>query len=297
MAHPSPTSTTEHGTPRVAMTIAGSDSGGGAGIQADLKTFTALGVHGTSVVTALTAQNTRAVQSIFPTPPEMIEAQFNAITDDFPVAAIKTGMLGTNEAVETVAGCLKILGARANPKRRNAKAAPRLVVDPVLVATSGDALLEDDAMETMRRRLIPLADLLTPNRPEAAALCGTPLAKTDDEAVSQATALLALGCKAVLIKGGHTDEGSDVRDILVDTAGATTFTRPRVATRNTHGTGCTLSAAITAALAGGSDMATAIATAKSFVWTAIDCAKAQKLGAGNGPLAFPTTCWPDETGG
>ena len=215
----------------VVLTIAGSDSSGGAGIQADLKTFAAFGVYGASVITALTAQNTEGVAGVMPVPAEFIAAQIRAVAADLRVAAVKTGMLGTAEAIRVVVEGLALLGGVP------------LVVDPVMVATSGARLLDGDALDTLRRELLPRADLVTPNLPEAAALLGLPQAQTDAEVLSQADALLKLGPKRVLIKGGH-GTGREAVDILFDGTTVLRLTAPRIETNNTHGTGCTLSAAI-----------------------------------------------------
>ncbi len=255
----------------IALTIAGSDSSGGAGIQADLKTFSAFGVYGASVITALTAQNTRGVSAIEPVASPFVGAQIEAVLSDLDVGAIKTGMLANAAIVETVADRL------AQGRRR------ALVVDPVMVATSGDVLLESDAIEAIKRELIPLATLITPNLPEAARLLGASPAASEAEAVAQAKALRFLGCGAVLLKGGHAG-GQAATDILCDHAGIARYERPRVATRNTHGTGCTLSAAITALLAEGVGLRDAIGRAKDFVWQALEAGKGLGIGRGNGPV-------------
>jgi hydroxymethylpyrimidine/phosphomethylpyrimidine kinase len=258
-------------TPPIALTIAGSDPSGGAGIQADLKTFMALGVYGASVLTALTAQNTVGVTGVHKVPAEFIRAQFDAVTSDLKIAAVKTGMLGDVETVTTVAALL----ARSKP--------PFLVVDPVMVATSGDRLLDEDAISAVREKLIPLAGLITPNLPEAAALLDQPPAATEREMESQARQLLKFGCGAVLIKGGH-GAGKVSADVLVTQAGAHWFSKPRVETRNTHGTGCTLAAAITAGLAEGLELPAAVELAKDFVWAALRSGADHKIGFGNGPV-------------
>jgi hydroxymethylpyrimidine/phosphomethylpyrimidine kinase len=257
----------------IALTIAGSDSSGGAGIQADLKTFAAFGVYGASVITALTAQNTRGVTGVLATPPAFITAQLDAVAADLAVTAIKTGMLGTREAVEAV--CAGVLRHRLGP----------LIVDPVMVATSGDVLLADDAIEAVRTRLIPLATLVTPNLHEAAALLETTLAATVTEMESQARALQArCQARAVLIKGGHST-GTDAADVLVDAAGVThLLTLPRLRVSNTHGTGCTLSAAITALMASGVALPEAVTRAKRYVWRALAAGHALQIGHGNGPV-------------
>ena len=255
----------------IALTIAGSDPSGGAGIQADLKTFTALGVYGASVITALTAQNTRGVTGVHKVPANFITAQFDAVVCDLNVSAIKTGMLSDEETVSVVVRLL----SRHKPKY--------LVVDPVMVATSGDRLLDVAAIAAVRDALIPLADLITPNLPEAAALLGQPLAVTDDEVIAQARALLGLGCRAVLVKGGHGD-GTEAVDYLLTGGKLARLVKPRIATGNTHGTGCTLAAAITAGLAKKLALTEAVLDAKHFVWEALQSGASHKIGAGSGPV-------------
>ncbi len=255
----------------IALTIAGSDPSGGAGIQADLKTFTVLGVYGASVITALTAQNTVGVSGVFKIPVSFIASQFEAVGSDLNVGAVKTGMLGDAETVETVARLLAGLQPRW------------LVVDPVMVATSGDRLLDEDAIDAVRTRLIPLATLITPNLPEGAALLGEALAETEEQMRRQAEALLRLGCGAVLLKGGH-GEGEEAVDYFVSAAGSARLARPRLLTRNTHGTGCTLASAITAGLALGMSLEAAVDAGKNFVWSALNSAAASQIGAGHGPI-------------
>lgn len=255
----------------VALTIAGSDSSGGAGIQADLKTFTVLGAYGASVVTALTAQNTKGVQAVHSVPPEFIAQQFDSVLSDLKIGAAKTGMLADRATVEAVANAL----SRAR--------LPALVVDPVMVATSGDVLLAPDAIDAVRTRLIPLADLVTPNLPEAAKLLGEGMAQTESAMEEQGRRLLQLGASAVLIKGGH-GESAEAVDILVTPAGVERLAKPRLETRNTHGTGCTLSAAIAALLAGGAPLGTAVRDAKAFVWEAIAAGRDLEIGQGSGPV-------------
>ena len=254
----------------IALTIAGSDSGGGAGIQADLKAFSALGVYGASVITALTAQNTRAVTMVEAASPAMIAAQIAAVFDDLAVRAVKLGMLGGPEAIATVADGLS---GRAVP----------VVLDPVMVAKSGDALLPDAAVATLRETLLPRADLLTPNLPEAARLLGCDPAQGEAEMIEQGAALRALGPKAVLMKGGHA-EGADCVDLLVEAHGITRLTAPRIATRNTHGTGCTLSAAIAAGLAQGLALTEAVTRAHRYLQGAIAAADGLGVGSGHGPV-------------
>lgn len=254
-----------------ALTIAGSDSSGGAGIQADLKTFTALGVYGASVITALTAQNTRGVTAIHSVPPDFITAQFNAVAEDLDIRAVKTGMLGDAATVNVVASLLA--GHPGIP----------VIVDPVMVATSGDSLLQPDAVAAVATRLLPLATLATPNLHEAARLLNQPLSMSLADTERQAVALLALGPSAVLVKGGHGD-GQFAVDVLATAAGLQHFSRPRIDTLNSHGTGCTLSAAIAANLVIGLPLDAAIAAAKSFVWDALVSGARLRVGHGNGPL-------------
>jgi hydroxymethylpyrimidine/phosphomethylpyrimidine kinase len=255
----------------IALTIAGSDSSGGAGIQADLKTFSAFGVYGASVLTALTAQNTRGVAAVEPVAASFVLEQMEAVLCDLEVGAIKTGMLANAAIVQAVAGRL-----RSAPLRP-------LVVDPVMVATSGDALIAPDAVEAVRSTLLPLAALITPNLPEAARLLETGQAATEAQVAAQAKALYALGCRAVLIKGGH-GEGDTAVDYLYDGATLRRFALPRVDTRHTHGTGCTLSAAITALLAQGAPLPEAVQRAKTFVWQGLQQGRNLRIGHGSGPV-------------
>jgi len=258
-------------TTPVALTIAGSDSSGGAGIQADLKTFAALSVYGASAITALTAQNTRGVNAIHPVPPEFVTAQLEAVFDDLAVGAVKTGMLGGRPGIDAIAAAFR----RWSP--------PFVVIDPVMVATSGDRLLPADAVDALRTRLIPLAAIITPNLPEAAVLLKEPLAASDGAIESQGRRLLSLGCSHVLIKGGH-GHGSESIDYLVSAKATVPLASPRLATPNTHGTGCSLSAAIAAGLAKGEDMETAVRNAKSFITAALAAADRFAVGHGHGPV-------------
>uniref|UniRef100_UPI002ED709C3 Phosphomethylpyrimidine Kinase n=1 Tax=synthetic construct TaxID=32630 RepID=UPI002ED709C3 len=253
---------------RVALTIAGSDSGGGAGVQADLKTFSRFGVYGMSALTLVTAQNTLGVQRVHLLPPELVYAQIQAVAEDLPIHAAKTGALGNAAIVEAVAEAVRRFGIRP------------LVVDPVMVAKSGDPLLAPEAVAALKERLFPLATLITPNRLEAEALLGRPI-RTLEEAEEAAKALLALGPKAVLLKGGHL-EGEEAVDLLATGEGIRRFSAPRVQTRNTHGTGCTLSAAIAALLALGRPLEEAVAEAKAYLTRALETAPS--LGHGHGPL-------------
>ena len=255
----------------VALTIAGSDSSGGAGIQADLKTFAALGVYGASAITALTAQNTRGVAGIHVVPAEFLRAQIDAVFADLEVGAVKIGMVAQLASIAAIADALK----RWSPRH--------VVLDPVMVATSGDRLLAAEAVEALRQKLIPLATIITPNLPEAAALLDEPFATSEAAIESQGKKLLALGCPAVLIKGGH-GEGSESIDYLVRANGSVALSAPRVATQNTHGTGCSLSSAIAAELAKGAELETAVRNAKSFVSAAIASADRFTVGHGHGPI-------------
>jgi hydroxymethylpyrimidine/phosphomethylpyrimidine kinase len=261
----------------VAVTIAGSDSGGGAGIQADLKTFAALGVYGASVITALTAQNTKRVSAIHEVPADFIAAQIDAIFSDLDVRAVKIGMLGNAAAIEAVTAGLARHGAR------------NVVLDPVMAATSGEKLLRADAIGALCR-LIARAAVLTPNLPEAAALLDTAVARDEDEMRAQGEKLLALGANAVLIKGGHAGGPNSV-DLLVEPAGFTRFAARRTETENTHGTGCTLASAIAAGLAKGFMLGEAVGEAKTYVSAAIAAADRLKIGAGRGPVHHFPKWW------
>ena len=261
-----------------ALTIAGSDSGGGAGIQADLKTFSALGVYGASVLTAITAQNTQAVTAVSAISPEMIRAQMDAVFADLAIGAVKVGMLGGPGAILAVAEGLKRIDVP-------------VVIDPVMVAKSGDSLLEDDAIAVLRDRMLPLADVLTPNLPEAARLLGSAEAANHEAMLEQGRALLALGSRAVLMKGGHATE-ADCVDLLVTPDAALRFSAPRQATRNTHGTGCTLSSAIAAGLARKETLADAVANAHAYLQAAIGMADQLRIGSGRGPVHHFHAVWP-----
>jgi hydroxymethylpyrimidine/phosphomethylpyrimidine kinase len=258
-------------TTPVALTIAGSDSSGGAGIQADLKTFAALGVYGASVITALTAQNTQGVSAIHPVPPEFVTAQLDAVFGDLDVGAVKIGMVAQLSTIEAIAASLK----RWSPRH--------VVLDPVMIATSGDRLLATQAIDALRTKLIPLASLITPNLPEAAALLGAPAASTEAAIESQGKRLLAIGCPAVLIKGGH-GQGTESIDYLIDSRRTVALAAPRVATQNTHGSGCSLSSAIAAHLAKGETMETAVRNAKTWISAAIAAADRLSVGHGHGPI-------------
>jgi hydroxymethylpyrimidine/phosphomethylpyrimidine kinase len=250
------------------MTIAGSDSGGGAGIQADLKTFQALGVYGASTLTAVTAQNTLGVRAVHEIPTDIIAAQIDAVVEDIGVDAAKTGMLSSAEIIATVA-------ERVRHWRLD-----RLVVDPVMVAKSGDRLLREDAVQALVRDLLPLAAVLTPNLPEAEVLVGRQL-ESDEDIRQAARDILDLGPRAVVMKGGHRQ--GDATDVFFDGHSFHTFSAPRIETPNTHGTGCTFSAAITAGLARGMDVLDAVGAAKHYLTEAIR--HSQPLGSGHGPVA------------
>ena len=262
----------------IAVTIAGSDSSGGAGIQADLKTFSALGVYGASVIAALTAQNTKGVTAIHDLPPDFVAAQIDAVFSDLDVRAVKIGMLSQPDVIETVAAGL----ARWRQTQ--------VVLDPVLAASSGERLLEPEAIDVLKRVLIPRALVLTPNLPEAAALLGAALARSEIEMRGQAERLLDLGARAVLIKGGH-GEGAESVDLLVDRTSLTRLAAQRVTTQNTHGSGCTLSSAIAAGLAKGLDLVAAVREAKAFVSAAIAASARLDIGTGRGPVHHLHAWW------
>ncbi|OCG41793.1 bifunctional hydroxymethylpyrimidine kinase/phosphomethylpyrimidine kinase [Gilliamella sp. Bif1-4] len=253
----------------IALTIAGSDPSGGAGIQADLKTFSALGAYGMSIITALTAQSTQGVDAVLAISPEFIEAQFNTLYQDIEIDSVKMGMLMNKEIVATVHHLLK-----TNP-------IPTIVLDTVMVAKGGHPLLKSDAVTAIRELLLPLATIITPNLPEAAALLDCDEAKTEDEMQKQGHELLKLGCKAVLMKGGHLPS-NESPDYLITQNNTVKITAPRIQTKNTHGTGCTLSAAI-AALLPKNSLPDAIAQAKNYLHGAISHANDLNIGKGIGP--------------
>lgn len=255
----------------IALTIAGSDSSGGAGIQADLKTFGACGVYGASVITALTAQNTLGVEAIHPVPADFVTAQIDAVFSDLGVKVVKIGMVSQREVIAAIVAGLD----RWKPSH--------VVVDPVMVATSGARLLETAAIDMVRSQLLPRAHIITPNLPEAAALLDEPVALTESEIETQGRRLLTLGCSAVLIKGGHAD-GPESIDYLVRHDGVIAFRAPRIDTKNTHGTGCSLSSAIAAGLAKGQDLEVAVRAAKAYVSAAIAAANRLQVGRGHGPI-------------
>jgi hydroxymethylpyrimidine/phosphomethylpyrimidine kinase len=262
----------------IAVTIAGSDTSGGAGIQADLKTFAALGVYGASVITALTAQNTRGVRAIHDVPPDFVRVQIDAVFSDLDIGAVKIGMLSQAATIEAVAQGLA------------AHHAKNIVVDPVMVATSGDRLLVPEAVEALRKLLIPRALVVTPNLPEAAALTGASVARNEREMEVQARELLALGARNVLIKGGH-GSGDQSLDLLIGQGEVVRLSARRVATSNLHGTGCTLSSAIAAGLAKGLDLSAAAQDAKEYVTAAIAAADKLRIGHGHGPLHHFHATW------
>jgi hydroxymethylpyrimidine/phosphomethylpyrimidine kinase len=250
----------------VALTVAGSDSGGGAGIQADLKTFAALGVHGTSAVTAVTAQNTLGVSEYVELPLHVIRAQIDQVVGDLEPAAVKTGMLSSSEIIELVAAAVAELRL------------PNLVVDPVMVAKGGARLLREDAVATLRERLIPLAAVITPNLPEAEMLLGRRV-ESLAEREQAARDLLRLGCRAVVVKGGHAEGAADA---FYDGRALLRLEAERVPTGNTHGSGCTFSAAIAAELARGAGLVEAVREAKTFITGAIR--HSLEVGHGHGPV-------------
>jgi len=254
----------------LALTIAGSDSSGGAGIQADLKTFGALGVYGASALTAITAQNTVGVQGVEMVSAGFVDQQISSVFDDLEIGAVKTGMLGTAAIIEVVAAQL-------------ARAGVPSVIDPVMVATSGDLLIEKDAVAALKHHLFGVATLLTPNMDEAAQLLDTERAATLDELTAQGEALRAAGCNAVLMKGGHF-EGARADDVLVTSDGPVIIEGHRVATTNTHGTGCTLGSAIAAHLAVGFPLEAAVRASKAFLTAALEGADGLNVGRGNGPV-------------
>ncbi|MEP3277342.1 MAG: bifunctional hydroxymethylpyrimidine kinase/phosphomethylpyrimidine kinase [Stappiaceae bacterium] len=262
----------------IALTIAGSDSGGGAGIQADLKTFSALGVYGASVLTALTAQNTLGVQGIHDVPPTFIGQQLDSVLSDLAVDAIKIGMLSRPDAIREIARKLEYYKCS------------KVVLDPVMVAASGDPLLADDAIADLVGALFPVASVVTPNLQEAARLLECSIATNASDMEAQAAQLLELGPGAVLLKGGH-GEGPESNDLLLSATGAHWFSAPRHETANTHGTGCTLSSAIAAGLAKGLEMPQAVAQAKTYVTTAIRAADTLKIGSGHGPVHHFHSFW------
>ncbi|WP_257267041.1 bifunctional hydroxymethylpyrimidine kinase/phosphomethylpyrimidine kinase [Endozoicomonas sp. ONNA2] len=265
----------------IALTIAGSDSGGGAGIQADLKTFSALGAYGCSVITALTAQNTLGVQGIFDVPPAFVREQLDSVFSDLNISAAKVGMLSQPEVIDTVACAVHDY----QPEY--------LVVDPVMVATSGDVLLQEAAIDNLRHQLIPKATLITPNLPETAVLLNCPQPESLAAMIAMIDPLMALGARAVLLKGGHlASKGNHLAiDLFHDGTTVHQLTSPRVATRNTHGTGCTLSSAVTALLARDYPLMDAVQCAKEYIAGAIAHADHLNIGSGHGPVHHFYQTW------
>lgn len=262
----------------IAVTIAGSDSGGGAGIQADLKTFSALKVYGASVITALTAQNTQGVQAIHDVPADFIAAQMDSVFSDLKVDAVKIGMLSQVGVIETVAAGIERHGIS------------RVVLDPVMVAASGDRLLSEDAIAALRNVLLPHAAIVTPNLPEAAAILGEDVAQDEQTMLDQGRRILAMGPSAVLIKGGH-GSGAESTDLLIESTNVHRFPAPRIATKNTHGTGCTLSSAIAAKLAQGATLHPAVEAAKAYISAAIAAGRNLDIGQGHGPVHHFHSYW------
>lgn len=256
----------------VVLTIAGSDSGGGAGIQADIKAMSATGSYGCSVITAITSQNTQGVTAIFPVPIEHVESQLDAVFSDLHIAAVKVGMLADAQIITAVAKKLK----QYRPKY--------LVIDPVMVATSGDLLLETSAINTLKNQLLPLADIITPNLPESAALTANPIPQSQTEMAQMVSQLRALGAKAVLLKGGHLTHDQHSNDVLITQEGTRQFSAQRILTDNTHGTGCTLSSAIASYLAQSHDLNQAVDLAKQYITQAIAHADELDVGYGHGPV-------------
>ena len=271
----------QHQTTRpvpIALTIAGSDSGGGAGIQADIKTFSALGVFGASVITAVTAQNTLAVTDVHDIPEHVVRAQILAVLDDLNIQAVKIGMLSSPAIIHAVT---ESLAMRDLP----------VVLDPVMVAKSGDSLLQESAVDALIAKLLPSATVVTPNLPEAARLLGEPEAADVDDMVRQGESLLEFGADWVLIKGGHA-AGSTCTDVLTGiSSDAQYFRAPRLDTRNTHGTGCTLSSGIAAGLAAGLPVADAVQRAHRYLHRAIECADQLQVGNGHGPVHHFHEVW------
>ena len=261
-----------------ALSIAGSDPSGGAGIQAELKTFSAFGVYGMCAITALTAQNTTGVSGVFPVPADFVAEQIEMVFADVRVNAVKIGMIVNAEIATSVAAVLR--------KHNDTP----IVLDPVMIAKGGHQLLQADAVSALKEQLLPLAKILTPNLPEAASLLGVSVAKTRQEIEQQGQALLRLGPKAVLMKGGHL-EGDESPDLLVSETGNLWLESQRINTKNTHGTGCTLSAAITAELAKGQPLEDAVKNAKSYLLGAIKAADSLQIGSGHGPTHHFHQLW------
>ncbi|MCG9680138.1 bifunctional hydroxymethylpyrimidine kinase/phosphomethylpyrimidine kinase [Vibrio sp. Isolate24] len=259
-------------TPPIVLTIAGSDSGGGAGIQADIKAMSATGSYACSVITAITSQNTLGVSAIHPIPLEHIESQLDAVFTDLNVVAVKVGMLADARIIKVVADKIR----QYQPAY--------LVVDPVMVATSGDLLLEQSAISTLKEQLIPMADLITPNLPEGAALIDSAVPENEDQMGNMIEGLRALGAKAVLLKGGHLENDDNSNDLLILAQTSELLSAKRLPTRNTHGTGCTLSSAIASYLAQGNRLHKAVYLGKQYISQAIAHADELNVGKGHGPV-------------
>lgn len=259
-------------TTPIVLTIAGSDSGGGAGIQADIKAISATGSFACTAITAITSQNTQGVSAILPISLEHVESQLDAVFSDLHVVAVKIGMLADSSIIETVARKLE----QYKPQF--------LVVDPVMVATSGDLLLEQSAISTLKQKLIPMADIITPNLPEGAALTGKPVPESEDDMNAMITDLRALGAKAVLLKGGHLEQDENSNDLLITADSHELISAKRSATQNTHGTGCTLSSAIASYLAQGNNLRKAVGLGKQYISEAIAHADELTIGQGHGPV-------------
>ncbi|WP_102319562.1 bifunctional hydroxymethylpyrimidine kinase/phosphomethylpyrimidine kinase [Enterovibrio norvegicus] len=271
MPNPNTPSSLVSSTP-IVLTIAGSDSGGGAGIQADIKAISATGGYACSVITAITAQNTQGVSAIFPIPVEHVSHQLDAVFSDLNIVAVKIGMLADADIIKVVADKLR----QYKPQY--------LVVDPVMVATSGDVLLENSAIHALKNALLPLADIITPNLPEGAALTGKPLPKSEADMQAMIDELRVLGAKTVLLKGGHLEQDENSNDLLIFPDHVETLSAKRVNTKNTHGTGCSLSSAIASYLAQGHDLERAVILAKSYISKAIAHSDELNIGKGHGPV-------------
>ncbi|QUM81124.1 bifunctional hydroxymethylpyrimidine kinase/phosphomethylpyrimidine kinase [Moritella sp. 5] len=256
----------------IVLTIAGSDSGGGAGIQADIKAMSATGSYACSVITAITAQNTLGVSAIFPIPLEHVEKQLDAVFTDLNIVAVKVGMLADDDIIKIVAAKIK----QYQPAF--------LVVDPVMVATSGDLLIQESAISTLKAELLPLADIITPNLPEGAALIGSEIPSSEADMITMITGLRQLGAKTVLLKGGHLEQDENSNDLLIFPEDVHHLTAKRINTRNTHGTGCTLSSAIASYLAQGHDLLRAVQLGKQYISQAIAHADELEIGKGHGPV-------------
>lgn len=266
------TPSSHHTVTPIVLTIAGSDSSGGAGIQADIKAISATGSYACSVITAITAQNTQGVSSILPIPLDMVEQQLDAVFTDLNIQAVKIGMLADSDIIHLVAAKIR----QYQPQY--------LVIDPVMVATSGDILLQQHAITTLKTELLPLADIITPNLPEAAALTGHDIPQSIDGMQAMISALRAINPHAVLLKGGHLENDSNSTDLLILASDVIELTTPRINTRNTHGTGCTLSSAIASYLAQGNTLEHATTLAKRYITAAITTADELTIGKGHGPV-------------